>query len=430
MYNDDRNKTENVEKTYRDLLEQLMTHVWALLLYVVGCLAGSYAIGRGPSVALIFFMFQVPTLVAVTYVVSANERLRFSVPWTWCLSGAIAWGWWTANSGLFAAALIVLMAYWLGRAAIGSHEEYSRITEWGIAESKNLLGNVIAWLFTFWGATLQISFIFLAATKGWVSDFLSESPIGTFLLDSVTLIRFTSPLHWIPAFAFVFGLTVLAAIRFTESPYQPQSLSGASDFARRPVLERILLPIRLPVWLLAIILGFIAHFAKLLWSSFRLFLDAWLGRLALIIVGLLTPMATMTYGHLLFLVSTYDVESHLSMAPAPFVVNVARFLSVHFFMLLSLCLYALATGFQTLRIFSISAKEAISEIRKEIGEGGIAAVNAVGKTFALYGILSFAIPLSALLPSGASWGFFSSTYSVVLGAVLGWRAFRTKKAAM
>jgi hypothetical protein len=90
--------------------------------------------------------------------------------------------------------------------------------------------------------------------------------------------------------------------------------------------------------------------------------------------------------------------------------SLAVFLVAHLLILWALFMYVVSLAPLGIDVFPVSARKAISYVSEYLHEEGFVVAEAVGKAFALYGIIFIAVPVAALLPGGGGWGIFSLCY--------------------
>jgi hypothetical protein len=414
---------------YRDLPAALTRHSSLALTYALLSVTLIYTLGIWPSPSLLFFAFIAPTMIAVIYVLGSSRALRLRLMIIWLSTTLIAWASridqtpWTAN--LLSVAMTGLLIYWLVLAVDASVADFGNQfrDQNGIA--------AVAWLLSTWGATLQLAFIALLIVRYLLGDQLSHSSIGSRLIGVLRLVRLTSPVTWLPSGILIVGIIFFAVSRFADLPYEATDFKNVLPAKLPPVVSEIVAAIRIPLWLVVVIIGFLGHFVTLLWQSLLEFGDKWLGRFALVCIALVTPVILLVVGHLSFLRAMSIVSINLSHGSGGLWAAAAMIMAVHSLILLALFLYVLATASPGLDILPIPIRMVPSVLIDYLVREGFPAAQATGKAFALYGIVFLAVPLASLLPGGAGWGTFSSCYTVLVILVasfyLSGRARKTRR---
>jgi hypothetical protein len=416
-------RAENRFTLYRDLPAALTRHSWLALCYALVLVLVIYGLGRWLSASLLFLFFQLPTLAAAIYVTSGDPYLRFRLPLLWILTAVITWSYSTAKSlrgvawpvEILSAGIVLLVAYWLINAVRKSKAEFREKKEGANSTS------AFAWLFSAWGATLQIVFLALLPLKHFLQAMLSRSIVGVYLIQALEMIRLTSPMMWLPSGLLVMGLIFFAVLRFADYPYHAVDYKTVLPSKLPPGLNEVLAAIRVPVWLVVVIIGFLIHFVMLLRQVLIDFGDEWLGRFLLVLSALAFPVAILVFGHTSFFWATEQIHANLSGSAGSFWLSLLLLLTIHLLVLLGLFLYVVASAPLGMNVFPISTSWVGFYIKGYLRNEGFPAAQAIGKAFALYGIVFLAIPLATLLPGGSSWGIFSSTYTLmIIGVSVGY----------
>ena len=403
--------------SYRDLPAALTRHSWLALSYALASVILIYTLGLWSSGSLLFFAFLVPTLASAVYVTSANPDLKVRLPVLWSLTALIVWAYRVAGDmrnvawpvDLLSLGVIFLIVYWLTLAVRVSKAEFN--------ENKRAENTTAAlgWLLSTWGATLQIAFIALLFVKYVLHDILSDSSLGRVVVGALQTIRLTSPVMWLPSGVFAIGITFFAVLLFADFPYHAMDFKNVLPTKLPPVANEIFAAIRIPVWLVVVIIGFLIHFVYLLGHAFLKFGDKWAGRFLLVMVALIAPTLTLLAGHSAFFSAMWRISQNLSGRSGGNAFFL--FLTVHVFVLLGLFLYVVASAPIGLDVFPISVRKAPPLIKEYFAREGFLAAQAIGKAFALYGIVFLAVPLASLLPGGTKWGVFSTCYTAMIAGV-------------
>ena len=398
----------DTQPSYPDLPTELTSHTWLLLLYTVGCVLLVHLVGRSLDVSLLFLIFQVPTLLLASSVLRKNARLAWRIPWIWFITALAVWGFKSLETQpnrspgeIASIALGALVFYWLVRALLGSLREFRSDTNEQPIE-------LIAGLISAWGATLQIALLATILFKQSVLLALRTTQVGSLLVNYISAIAFTSPLVWLPSGILALGLGLFAALRFRDDPYRAIDFNSIiSPIGMAPFVAIPLFTIRLPIWILIIVLGFIAHFIKQFVLSFAEFFMRWLSRLILIILGLLLPTAAICAAHYAVFVADCLIRDYVLFTDHAMWGGLIAFLKIHGLILAALCLYCISVLFAAVEIEPVSIELVARKAKMYLINAGLPAMEAVGKSFALYGVLVLAIPVGLLIPGGTSFGLFS-----------------------
>jgi hypothetical protein len=403
--------------SYRDLPSALTRHVWLALMYALVSVISIYMLGLWHSPSILFFAFELPTLAVATYVTSGNPDFRFRLPLIWSLTALATWAYKlsvapqnssTWPSEVLSLCIIFLVAYSLVEAITSS------ISEFRYNSRGDSVAGALAWLLSAWGATLQITFIALLPLRNLMQGSLVNSFLGHGLLVSLLAIRLTSPLMLLPFGIFAIGMTLYAALRFGGNPYEARDFKDVLAIDLPPIFSELFAAIRVPVWLVVVILGFLVHFVQLLIQSFLEFGDKWAGRLLLVCAALVLPVTSLLLGHASFFGAMNRVYLYLSGDVAGFWSSIGLLLTVHFLCLGGLFLYVVAVAPVGLEVVPIPARVAPVFAGEYFRREGFLAAQATGKAFALYGLVFFAVPLASLLPGGLGLGMFSIAYMALI----------------
>lgn len=272
----------------------------------------------------------------------------------------------------------------------------------------------VADLLSVWGATLQVVLLITIAVKPILPEVLFKAPPGVLVADVLLLLSLTSPWAWLPIGPFLFGLVLCASLRIRYDPY------SAPDYARvLPIdVPTVFIPlvhtIRLPVWIAIVIGGFVAHFGKHIWMSICSFADRWLGRLVLMMAGLVLPTVSISAGHFMILIAMDLVKDHVMNIRGDLKGDIGDFLAIHVSILFGLCLYFVGVIPLALEVKPIDIRNVFGLMGNTATHVGLPAAFALGKSFAPYGFMVIAVPVGALIPGGARPGLFSAIYGTML----------------
>lgn len=400
--------------SYPDVLRAVMGNTTTALGFAIGCvlLAHALSIVNRPVVTLL--AAELLTLLGA-YAATHRHPHAVHIPVQWLLTLlcviALALHRDTATSAdwLFALGCAAIVAYWLVRAVRGSLHQYRDSTD-------DPLAIAVADLLTVWGAFLQIAFIANALLASLFDGLLQTSSVGRTLQSGLRLVHSSSILMWAPSGLVILGLTILAAMRFRTNPYTPIDYAeiAINPQVKDNAVDTILTPLRIPLWLLVIIAGFLIHFARQLIAALRTFLEDWGGRLLLTFFVCILPTLLFLLGHASGWGASLLTSRHLAVSHS-FPYLLGGFIGIHILILVSLSAYVSASAIALMPISRLGFHDALKAIVRFVLEDGLAAIRSVGKAFALSGMFIVAIPAATTLPFGSSFGLYSTVY---LGGVL------------
>lgn len=423
------------EGEYRNLLFQLMASTWVAVAYVVISLVAVYVLGYLYKPTMLFAAIQIPTVVACAYVVSPNPNISWRLPINWIATAVLAALVFVSKStdyyfnqniigtfiGLIAWFFVI---YWIISAITWSLKMHK--------QHKNTLNRIdfielMAELVATWGATLQVAFIFSWIFMPFLEGVAYEANTTRYLLVVIESIKELSILRFIPISVFLLGLLVLASLRFQTDPYRPKTMNEVLPVKAGSLLSSFIVALRIPVWILVVIIGFITHFAKLFWESALSFFKSYIARLCLILIGLVVAPTLLYFGHTLVLQSLYRVNQYITAESVGIFSGIKQFAVVNLLMLLALCIYVISVPPLATHYRGEKIDKLLKSIYNEIITHGKAAAVAVGQTFSLFGIVPFVIPVASLLPGGPTFGLFSILYTVIVLTCFGFYLFTKKE---
>ena len=410
---------------YPDLATNLMRHAWVVLLYAVACIVIVYLLGVWGNRFALFFAAELPMLLVTAAVLRPNDSLRIRVPWNWILTATIALAYADAvrpepyswSCEVVAIATSVLILYWFIRAILGSSVELRHRGQSSFAEG-------IAGVISVWGATLQIAVLASLAMKPFLMPVLASSVSGKPLLAALRQLKLFSPWSWFPVGLLFLGLGLYASLRFQSDPYTPKNFGEVLKVKLPELLDLLFNALRLPTWVMVVIFGFLVHFVKQLWLSFRQFIEYWMGRFVLILCALVAPTALIMAAHFSVIAVSAQIEAYLPNPPADLSATVVTVLQVHALILLSLCLYIVSTIPLALPIEPVSITKVSQMIRSFSRSDGYPAANAVGRAYSLFGLLIIAVPIASLVPGAPRIGAFALAYFALMAAAFAWYLYK------
>ncbi|MDZ7363690.1 MAG: hypothetical protein ONB46_23680 [candidate division KSB1 bacterium] len=338
------------EGEYRDLLMKLMASTWVPVVYVLASLIITYVLGHVHSPIIFFTVIQIPTLIACSYVVSPNPNLTYRLPINWIATAILAafvyasqtsetyYGYSELGDEIGMVAWFFAI-YWTLSAVIWSikmrkvnKDKLSRL------ESVEFFGE----LFATWGAALQVAFIFSWIVIPFLEGITYGAATARSLAVTVEAFRGMSILRFLPVSVLLLGLLIMVSFRFQIDPYRPKTMNEVLPVKKGSLLVSLLIALRIPVWILIVIIGFINHFSKLLWESTRDFFKNFLARLCFIFVGLVLAPALLYFGHIILLKSLHLVTQYLDSETFGFFGNIKQFFIVNLLVLITLCVYVIS----------------------------------------------------------------------------------------
>lgn len=410
------------EGEYRNLLLKLMSSSWASVLYVVISLLTVYVLGYVNNPVILFTAIQIPTVIACSYVISPNPNIFRRLPINWIATAflsALVYFYKTAdnsNGKYYISNLIGIVAwffaiYWLVNAV-----------QWSLKKHKNIKGplsrlqfiKLFTKLIATWGAILQIVYFLSWILLPYLENIADNAPSINALLYTIQSTKKFSILRFLPISSIFVALLILVSFRFKDDPYQPKTMSEVLPLKVSSVLASFIVALRIPVWILLVIIGFVSHFTKLFWITTRDFIKEFIVRFCFILFGLILAPAILYFGHMLLLDSLHIVTNYIYSEKVRIFQGVTQFFYVNLLFLAALCIYVVSIPPLSVRYRG----ETIKTLRRSIHNGifiqGKASTTAVGQTFSLFGIVAFVVPVASLLPGEPSFGLFSLFYSTIV----------------
>lgn len=418
-------ETSPFEGTYKTILQNLFANSWSIIIYLVVSVSIVYLLGYVENLAVLFVAFQLPTIAACSYVTWSNPYLRFRLPINWLATAALALFIYLHNSpdsyiakttisNLIGVIGWFFSLYWLAHGLIWTAKVGRRNRQLERSEFIEFIADLLA----IWGMTLLIASILNLLIGQSMQDILSGAFFGNALLEAINLVTATSVLRFVPLGFISIGLLIIVALRLRDVPYHPKEIRQL--FPERGqggmlALQNLLMILYIPIWMVIVIVGFIIHFSELLWETSRSFIQDYLNRLWFAVISLVLGPMLFYLGHLLTLQSMHLIVTYTATASHGLFQDLVIFLVDNLLILLALTLYIFSVPPMGVRFRGENSWAMLGmSLYAELFSRGINTVTAVGQTFALFGIVPFAIPLTALLPGGPTFGFFHMAYLVIV----------------
>jgi hypothetical protein len=402
----------------RDLLARLTGHSWLAFTYVVGMILVIYVFGLYNSPGLLYAGIELPTFLAVYYVLSSNALFRPHVAFLWPVTALMVWSYLSADllgkgrfgGELFPLCVLFIFSYWIFRATAHSKDDFVK------NRRTSSLPFAIASVLTVWGAFLQVAFVALLPLRFLVEKEIAESLTGSWLVTFLEVIRLSSPVAWFPIGLIVLGISLFVIIGLKEDPYVARDYDDVLSIEAVPSVDLLLAGVRLPLWIAVVIIEFVKHILMLAGRHLRVFFGGWFGRLGLILFGLVLPLVAMVLGHFL-IYRAMELVAPITGDGTGYVHVARRFFEavlVHVAVLIALTSFVVSVAPIAIRVESPNIATIKDHIQRYLRSKGFEAAQAVGKAFVLYGLVILAVPVAALIPKGAGWGVFSTLYASLL----------------
>lgn len=405
---------------YNELLSILMKNTWVAVAYMGISVLVVYVFSFIESPILLAGIAEIPLFAISFYVVSPNPNLTRRLPLNWILTALLAglmfaaskYNWSSVDAGNAVGAICWLFVlYWIASSIVWSLQLRATVAkDW----PNSISIQFVASLLMTWGAILQITYLVSWVVLPYFASKYRGSPVMESLLLIVGLVESTSILRFLPIGPFLLGLIIFGSLRLGINPYSPISMDRVLPVKKMSIVTSFMTAIRIPVWIMLIILGFIRHFALILLEELREFARYWLARLAFIIVGLVLAPTLLYASHLLLLnifdaLSRYLSDKSLSVGD-----SLIFFLLINFLAVGVLSLYVLSIPLLSAHYRGETVNSFWDSLHYEVFVLGKSSANAVGQAFSLFGMVTFAIPAASLLPGGTGFGTFSALYTLVV----------------
>ena len=410
------------EGEYKNLVVKLMGNTWLAIVYIAASILVIYGFGFITNPLMLYMAIQLPLVLACSYVVSPNKNVSRRLPVYWIGTAIFASLIYASQNavnysdkiiiGNFLGVLAWAFAiYW----TISAIKWSSRARQYNKEKLKRAeLIEFIAKIISIWGATLQLAFFLSWLIVPYLELHSFNAPYANAFISTVKFIKKSSIFSYLPLGLLFFGLLIIVSFKFKDDPYVPKSMEEVLAFEKRSIFTNFLLAIRLPIWIMLVIIGFIIHFLKLLWLSTKQFGDFYIARLVFIVIGLVFAPVILFWGHSIFLNALKHVSTYSNFNYSSFFNGFKYFIIINVLVIVSLCLYVISIPPLAARYRGQNLASLISSIKDELFIYGKSASNAVGHTFSLFGIIILLIPITDLLPGGPDFGIFSTLYSAII----------------
>lgn len=417
---------------YRNLTTALMKNGWAAVSYIVFTTFIIYSLGSNTNLITIFVAIQIPTILASTFVTSPNPNLAYRLPFNWILTAILAIAVYSAINDValdqdtaantIGVILWLFTFYWIALAIRWTLQTRRKIQEY---QGFSLLKLGLDMLAT-WGATLQIAFFISVAMLPYLESLASSGALGSLLVGFLEIILSISLLQFLPLGLVLFSLLMLVSLRLTAFPYKLKRLESLLARVENETIRAFALAVLLPIWLVQLILGFMLHLSTLFLKELKEFLEDFLARFTFVFLGLILGPSLLYLGHFSLLIAIeYAMNS-----PSNFSLSVENlfslqvfsgipgFLVAHTYILLGLLAYVIVAAPLSARYKGQSIQNLLTELKKDFKTEGFEAVTVIGHSFALFGLVPFAIVVAAfLLPGGKEIDSFSFYYGLIIATI-------------
>ncbi len=415
-------------------LAMLRREVWWAVWYVLATLALATLLLKLVHPLVLFTVLQIPLIVLCGYVVAPDPNVARRLPFIWSLTAVLA-------------ALIYLLPKVESASGREALNNATDLLAWlfiffGIfagalwslrlmEEQKGKLDHLqtlelLALLCATWGAVFEIASLLVWLALSLWSNFATTLPTLATLSWTVSFIKLAPALQFLPLEIVFISLLVLTALRMRDDHYVPRSLNEFLPIREDSFFAPFVMAVRIPVWIVVVIIEFSAHFIGLAREAATDFARRFLVRLGFILFSFALAPLLLYFGHALMLqaldsASLYFVSFMEERIPDPtFLQSLGQFLLVNGFILVALVCYALAVPPLAARYRRVLAQKFSEASRQELFVQGKTYVLALGQTFSLLGVLPFAIPVITFLPDGISPGVFSLLYAVLVIVAFAW----------
>lgn len=422
---------------YRDLLNNVFQKTWLAVLYVVCTTALVYFLGGIHDSLTLFIVLQLPFILTGSYVLWPNPNIRYRVPIGWTTT----------------ALLLYLTSKFEQLNRVSSHTS-SEFKTWqqnilivsysttiliicilvysmyiGIAWTyKSLKGHSskseISIFLAMWGATLQMVQIAAKLVLPYIKPIISENDVGRNIIKIGETSLSYSIFGFVPISLFLIGTLIFVSFSVSEDPYKPISLVDFMSVKNASSLYDFIKIVLVPLWIIFIILGFVAHLLVITVRVLIEFTENYIPRVIFIVISLVLGPTSFFVGHESLMISMKKIIDYMSVSEMSEKINtqslIMVFLLIHGHILLALSIYFASICLITLRYRGETPKQIVSAVFQGIfGEGKEAAI-AVTQVFSLTGILILIVPIAALIPGGPGFGAFSWVYTAIMTIMAIW----------
>lgn len=412
----------------------LRREVWWAVWYVLATLALATLLLKFVHPLVLFTVLQIPLIVLCGYVVAPDANVARRLPFMWSITAVLAAliyrlpkvesasGREALNNAtdllawLFIFFGLIVGALWSMRLM---DEQKGKLNHLQTLE-------LLALLCATWGAVFEIASLLVWLALSLWKNFATTLPSLETLSWAVSFIKLAPALRFLPLEIVFISLLVLTALRMRDDHYVPRSLNEFLPIREDSFFAPFVMAVRIPVWIVVVIIEFSAHFIRLAREAAIDFARRFFVRLGFILLSFALAPLLLYFGHALMLqaldsASLYFVSFVEDRIPDPsFLQSLGQFLLVNGFILLALVCYAFALPPLAARYRRVLMLKFPEALRQELLVQGKTYVLALGQTFSLLGVLPFAIPVITFLPDGISPGVFSLLYAVLVIVAFAW----------
>ena len=415
-------------------LAKLRGDVWWAVWYVLATLALVTLLLRAVNPTVLFIALQIPLVALCSYVVAPDANVARRLPLSWLITALLALFVYQlprvqANSvyevlnnvaGFMAG---LLMLYWLVNAGMWSVNL--------MRQQKDKLDflqglELVALLAATWGAVFEIASLLVWIVLGLWRELAAQAPSVHGLFQAVSLMKTLPALRFLPLEIVLVSLLVLTALRMRDDHYEPRSLDEFLPIREESFFAPFVMAVRIPVWIVVVIIEFSVHFARLAREAAIDFARKFAARLGFVMISFALAPLLFYFGHTLMLQALDSGGLYFAsfaderIADPTFLQGMGQFFLVNVMILLALCCYALAVPLLAARYRRVLGQNFVPALQQELIVQGKPYVLALGKTFSLLGVLPFAIPVVSFLPDNVSPGVFSFFYALMVLAAFAW----------
>lgn len=407
------------------------------ITYLVLSLIFLYLLSFIKNVGILFALIEIPTLLACYYVIIPNKNISYRLPINWVGTAIIAYLFFLTSSytgysksitlgNLLGVIAWCFLIYWFISSFRWSIDALEKNKE---SYKKFEFLKLFSIIITIWGATLQISFILIPAFITNFNSVTYNASIANSFIKTFYIIENVSLLRFLPIIIFLLGILLLTSFKFQDHPFKPKSMDEVLKINRNSLLYSFSLAIRLPIWLIILIIGFVIHFSKLFIGTIVKFFSFYSARFLFITIGLIFAPIILYISHSIVLYTINYLSYYFYSNIYSTWYSIKLFFMINLYFIVSLSLYVISIPPLSLRyrgeqIFYF--KEFIGSIKYQLITLGKPASTAVGQTFSLYGIIIFLIPVIALLPGSPDFGVFCTLYSIIVLLGIIWYYFKKR----
>ncbi|MEK7729642.1 MAG: hypothetical protein AAB354_14645, partial [candidate division KSB1 bacterium] len=361
-------------------LAKLRSDVWWAVWYVLASLAVVTLLLHFVNAVVLFVVLQIPLVILCSYVVSPDPNVARRLPLLWSITAVLA-----------------LFVYLLPRAEMSSTREVinnaAGLTTWlltvywlanGVKWSAGLMHQqkgkidrlqsleLVALLCATWGAVFEIASLLVWIVLGSWQDLAQRAPGVHALFSAVSLMKTSPALRFLPLEIVFVSLLVLTALRMRDEHYVPRSLDEFLPIREDSFFAPFVMTVRIPVWIVVILIEFSVHFARLAREATVDFAQKFVARLGFILLGFALAPLLFYLGHVFMLAaldsaSLYFASFVEEKIPDPtFWQGLGRFFLVNVLMLVALCCYALAVPFLAARSRRVLGLNFSAALRSEL----------------------------------------------------------------